>query len=209
MSKVIRRYAATLSLLIASLALSGQAAKAQQQVTGIGGSAANMATGRSAAAAPTKPAPPAPAGLPGAKAKAPVAPPTKPVADMSPNEALFDAINRGDMAAARDAVNRGADLNAVNVLGMTPMDMAVDLWRSDIAFMLLSLRGDDAPKAGTRTRTPATNVAGTPKPAPKQPAVAKIPAQNPLPGPKLWANDGGSPQPADGFLGFGGRPAAN
>ena len=35
--------------------------------------------------------------------------------DLQPTDALFDAINRGDIAAARDALNRGADLNGVPV----------------------------------------------------------------------------------------------
>ena len=46
---------------------------------------------------------------------------------MEPNDALFDAINRGDIAAARDAISRGADLGARNILGMTPMELSVDL----------------------------------------------------------------------------------
>jgi ankyrin repeat protein len=62
---------------------------------------------------------------------------------MPPTDALFDAINRGDIAAARDALNRGADLNGVNVLGMTPMELSVDLGRNDISFLLLSMRGED------------------------------------------------------------------
>ena len=59
---------------------------------------------------------------------------------MSPNDALFDAINRGDIAAARDALSRGAELDAHNLLGMTPMELSVDLGRNDISFLLLSYR---------------------------------------------------------------------
>ena len=80
------------------------------------------------------PAPPPPA-LPGARvSKEMVAPPDRPPSDLQPNDALFDAINRGDIATARDAISRGADLNARNVLGMTPMELSVDLGRNDISF---------------------------------------------------------------------------
>ena len=60
---------------------------------------------------------------------------------MEPTEALFDAINRGDIGTARDAISRGADLHGHNVLGMTPLELSVDLGRNDISFMLLSMRG--------------------------------------------------------------------
>src|SRR5580700_2321613 len=63
----------------------------------------------------------APPSLPGTKAPVEAAAPTMSPTDMTPTEALFDAINRGDTASARDAVNRGADLHGVNVLGLTPL----------------------------------------------------------------------------------------
>jgi hypothetical protein len=59
---------------------------------------------------------------------------------MEPTDALFDAINRGDIGTARDAISRGADLHGHNVLGMTPLELSVDLGRNDISFMLLSMR---------------------------------------------------------------------
>ena len=62
---------------------------------------------------------------------------------MEPTDALFDAINRGDINAARDAISRGANLRGHNVLGMTPMELSVDLGRNDISFLLLSMRGAD------------------------------------------------------------------
>src|ERR1700761_6775492 len=40
----------------------------------------------------------APDSLPGAKARTPVAPASKAAMDMAPNDAMFDAINRGDIA---------------------------------------------------------------------------------------------------------------
>src|SRR5437868_4091148 len=69
--------------------------------------------------APRQAPPPA---LPGAQSQSGAAPATKLPTDMSPNDALFDAINRGDIAAARDSLNRGADLSARNMLGMSPME---------------------------------------------------------------------------------------
>jgi hypothetical protein len=136
---------------------------------------------------------------------------------MQPNDALFDAINRGDIAAARDALNRGADMNAVNVLGMTPMELSVDLGRNDISFLLLSMRGEDSDR-GARA-------VGRDVPAPKSAAPAKIAAKakpggrakaieapvatKPIATPKLFANDGGTPLPGAGFLGFDARSATN
>jgi hypothetical protein len=86
------------------------------------------------AAAPKVPPPPA---LPGAESNGTAAPPSRLPSDMEPTEALFDAINRGDASGARDAISRGADLHGQNVLGLTPLELAVDLGRNDIAFVLL------------------------------------------------------------------------
>ncbi len=96
-----------------------------------------------------------PPAIPGAVSAGEAAPPSKNVAEMSPNDALFDAINRGDSAGARDAISRGAQLDARNVLGQTPTDAAIEADRNDITFMLLSLRG--AVGNGTRPHvTPAS-----------------------------------------------------
>src|ERR1700757_3277395 len=75
--------------------------------------------GRSQPTPPPEKVVPPPA-LPGAANAGAVAPPTRVPLDMEPNEALFDAINRGDIGTARDALSRGADLHARNILGMTP-----------------------------------------------------------------------------------------
>ncbi|MCO6420011.1 ankyrin repeat domain-containing protein, partial [Siccirubricoccus sp. KC 17139] len=122
----------------------------------------------SAAPAPERPPPPA---LPGLQyRRAPEAIPADPNAgDLSPNAALFDAINRGDMAAARDAVARGADIDARNVLGLTPIDAAVDQGRTEIMFYLLSIRtgirGAPAP-----AETPAPTRAAAAPPSARGPA---------------------------------------
>src|SRR5580704_12595499 len=71
----------------------------------------------------TTPAP-APA-LPGAAPRQDQAIPSdRPTAEMSPNDLLFDAINRGDVGDAREALARGADAGARNVLGLTPVELS-------------------------------------------------------------------------------------
>jgi len=150
--------------------------------------------------------------LPGAKARSPVAPATKSAADMSPNDAMFDAINRGDIATVKDALSRGADLQAHNILGMTPLELSVDLGRNDISFLLLSMRGD--PSNGPAPPVaPARSVAQAPArgaPATRQASRHVVAATVPMPRkaagtPKLFANDGGAPRPDAGFLGFDSR----
>jgi hypothetical protein len=155
---------------------------------------------------PTAPVTPPPA-LPGAGSGAGAAPLTHVPADMEPNDALFDAINRGDIASARDALSRGADLHGRNILGMTPLELSVDLGRNDISFMLLSMRAaDDAQPPQAK---PATTAKSEPKsqvrqakrvPAhPAAPVVATEPANRNA---RLFAGDGGAPNPNAGFLGF-------
>jgi hypothetical protein len=102
--------------------------------------------GRSGAVRPenNREAPRAPIpGLPGLMGRQNIAPiPAEvPPASMNPNDALFDGINRGDMATVRDAVARGADVGARNALGLTALESAVDQARSEIMFYLLSVRG--------------------------------------------------------------------
>jgi len=122
--------------------------------------------------------PPALPGLAGRARTAPI--PAEPGQNLSPNEALFDAINRGDLAAARDAVTRGADLNARNMLGLTPLDSAVDQGRSEITFFLLSTRpavvSSGAPSGGAPLSAPP--VAG-PAPSGATPPAAFQPASPP------------------------------
>lgn len=110
---------------------------------------------------PKSKGPPPPA-LPGAQSQPnSAAPATRQAADMPPTEALFDAISRGDIAAARDALNRGADLNGRNELGMTPLDTSIDRGRNDISFLLLSMRGQDG-SGSTAARSAAAPVASAP-----------------------------------------------
>jgi len=146
-----------------------------------------------------------PDALPGAAARSDRVAPAQGPAIVDPTEALFDAINRGDLASAKDAIDRGADLDGHSVLGMTPLDQSVDLGRNDITFLLLSLRNGDTKL--TR-RTPAATTAATAKPARGQAnAAARAPAASPAKqtapaAPRLFAGDGGTPNPSAGFLGF-------
>ena len=138
-----------------------------------------------------------PASIPGAQpdADAVVVPSDKVAAEMSPNDALFDAIDRGDLAAAKYALNRGAQLDSHNVLNQTPTDAAIDLSRNDITFLLLSMRGSvpshakavaaTAPAPASHGRATLVH-ATTRRPAVRAPAVA----------------DRGTPNPAVGFTGF-------
>ncbi|MFN6953394.1 MAG: hypothetical protein ACK4PG_01225 [Acetobacteraceae bacterium] len=142
----------------------------------------------------------APAALPGTAGRvpAPVIPRDPAAVNLSPNAALFDAINRNDLAAARDAVARGASLQARNMLGLTPIDAAVDQGRSEIAFFLLQARATEGRRAEPPPEPPARRAAAAPAPrivaAPARPAEPQRP--------RLFANDGGAAQPEIGFLGF-------
>lgn len=151
----------------------------------------------------SRPASRPPPGLPGIAAqRAPEPIPGDPNANLSPTAALFDAINRGDLPAARDAVNRGASLQERNVLGLTPVDAAVDQGRNEILFFLLSARSTARapvpPPSPAQRRAAATEaqraVAAAGRNTPRGPA--------PQMRPRLFANDGGAARPEVGFLGF-------
>ncbi len=201
------------------LALAASAAFASDAWAQVGPMDPSSALSRRAQQTPdlTKPEPAPPPALPGAASRADsVAPATRIPTDMSPNDALFDAINRGDIAAARDALSRGAELDAHNLLGMTPMALSVDLGRNDISFLLLSYRNPDSGQAAS---APASTQASTRATAAMPGAASKtrsakstarepvVPIKAVVPvapqTPRLFANDGGSPVPAAGFLGFG------
>lgn len=173
----------------------------------------------------SKPVSHSPPALPGATPGFGAAPADQSTADLPPNEALFDAINRGDIGQARDAVNRGADINAQNVLGMTPLELSVDLSRNDITFMLLSMRGASAgalsaKAAQVAAKQTAAQAPGKPGTATKQASAdkalikpVKFVEKQTAPKPSATASaprqyagsaDPGRPDPQAGFLGFGG-----
>jgi hypothetical protein len=164
--------------------------------------------------------PPRPPALPGLAARrAPDPIPADDNANLSPTPALFDAITRGDSAAARDAVNRGADLNGRNALGLTPVDWAVDQGRNDILFFLLSSRGMAGGSSGPGSARSAAAARAEQERAERaaREEALRLARQNAARGggapsislkPRLFANDGGAPQLEAGFLGFdAGRPA--
>ena len=173
------------------------------------------------ASAEKKEAPP-PA-VPGARAEpTAIAPADRNAAELPPTEALFDAINRGDLPTARDAINRGADLNGTNVLGLTPLELAVDLGRNEISFVLLTLRGGNgyttsrapvAPAPQSRAERQAASHAARVAArggktddftgAASGGAMAVRPAASQTPqAARLFAGQGGTPVPQAGFLGF-------
>lgn len=208
-----------LSLLFMGLVLAALPAAAQ-----IGGpiSESKIRSGapKAAPSAP-KEAPPPPA-VPGARARPDsVAPADRAAADLPPTEALFDAINRGDIVTARDAVSRGADLDGTNLLGLTPLELSVDLARNDISFLLLSLRGTGSGSAGSRPPPGAIQAdSAAPSAADRRKALvearalarqaqvqakaqnASVTTSAARQAPALFAGNGGAAVPAAGFLGF-------
>ncbi len=153
-----------------------------------------------------------PPALPGSRAEpAAVAPAQKNAADMPPTEALFDSINRGDLPGTRDAISRGADLQGTNVLGLTPLELSVDLGRNEISFLLLSLRGGSGysvsrgaeTPAGAKPPTRAERVAAARAERTRRSQVAARPATDAAPqAPRLFSGNGGTPNAQAGFLGF-------
>jgi hypothetical protein len=126
----------------------------------------------------------------------------------NPTEALFNAINLGDLDQVRAAVAAGADTGRRNVLGLTPLDLAIDLGHSEIAFYLMSL-------GRTSARSPiAVPPEASPAPRPAAPRQAPVARSAPVPTTTgavpvapLWQGGGGAPVPEAGFLGFdAGRP---
>ena len=212
--------------LILALALAGAGrAQAQMGVPGFGG---GSPIGASKHPATGTAAPPPPSALPGAQETTKAAPQTESPSSMDPTAALFDAINRGDLAAARAAIDRGADLDGKNVLGMTPIALSIDLGRNPITFLLLSMRGGEptGPAKGTTIgATLGAGAAGGRKPgasgatarAAKSPPghpigrpIARQAAPRPVRPTARVAEEqppapgagGGTPVPAAGFLGF-------
>ena len=141
---------------------------------------------------------------------------------MPPTEALFDAINRGDAEGARDALNRGAETDVKNVLGLLPVELAVDLNRSDIVFMLLAARGEGG-GASAQTQRAGANAANarTAKAPAQQTALTRaaarrvaeqtapaVPAPRRAASAQQYARDGGTANPSAGFLGYDASPSA-
>lgn len=145
----------------------------------------------------------APPALPGASGVGNISAGPVTTSNENPTTLLFSAINHGDYTQARAAVSRGANLNARNALDETPIELAVELNRNNITFMLLSVRAEEGPaQAAGRTVqgtvTTATHIergplAKAPFVATQRPKSRSAPAIPDQPGvPNLSA----------GFLGF-------
>lgn len=201
MSYRVRHLIAAAALAMPVLAASFVAAQAQTQAE---------PEGRVIGPGAKKPVRPAqPRALPGSRVEQlDAAPLERPPSEMKPNEALFDAINRGDLPACREAISRGAELERPNVLGLTALDLAIDLGRNDITFLLLSMRGASGRTNVQAGAPPKPGTKPTTAPAPAKPALVARPAveapfRSATPTRQTVANDPGTPAPQAGFLGFG------
>ena len=216
--RALASVAAALALILALAFAGAGRAHAQMGVPGFGGGGSPIGASKHPATGTA--APPPPSALPGAQPTTRAAPQTESPASMDPTAALFDAINRGDLAAARSAIDRGADLDGKNVLGMTPIELSIDLGRNPITFLLLSMRGGEptgparaatlgagvsggkhAGASGATARAakspPGHPIARQAAPRPVRPTARVAQEQPPAPG-----AGGGTPVPAAGFLGF-------
>ncbi|MDI2112402.1 hypothetical protein [Commensalibacter nepenthis] len=127
--------------------------------------------------------------------------------DKNPTQLLFDAINTGNLRQAQEALSRGADMHASNVLGQTPLEMSVDLNRDRITFLLLSMRGyNNSPQQLASVSTETSGV--TIKDGKARMSVkgknkrGTINASN---GSAYNSQNNGTPKPEIGFLGFQNR----
>lgn len=172
---------------------------------------------------------PAAPGLPGARNGGPIQQSNIDSGLLSPNDELFDAINRGDVGAARDALARGADLDARDAVGQTPVDVSIALGRNNITFLLVTMLkaggGDLSEPQGPMAQPPSNTLGmsakdqaavSTPvsffnpssaqaKPSQKSSygtARKSTGATVEAPAPS-YAGGAGTPVPAAGFVGFG------
>ena len=203
--------------LALALALGAAAPPAFAQLaggTGEQGSGMGMGDLAGAPKLQAKPATPdiAPAGLPGVGSIAPPAsgPQLQKPASGDPSQELFTAINNNDYASAQDAISRGADLNAKDQFGETPLDLSIALNRNNITFLLLGTRNELATQGlggtmGAPWTLNNTPISGT-KPAGYRSVRAVVPAEaqtRSTPHSAIQASSTGTPDPQAGFLGFG------
>ncbi|MEO5337677.1 MAG: hypothetical protein H7841_12400 [Magnetospirillum sp. WYHS-4] len=86
---------------------------------------------------------------------------------MSPDQYLFEAVRRNDLAAAQAAIRAGARVDTLDEWGLTAADVALDKGYFPIARYLMDMKGDSAP--------------ARPVPPPPVPAVAAAPRPSPFP----------------------------
>ncbi len=97
-------------------------------------------------------------------------------------EALFLAVDKNDLPGVRAAVESGANIEAVNALGVQAVEMAVDRGYYDIAHYLISVRNLLASAGPRRLELPPEPEQA--KPAPKmEKAAPEIAATTPTPEP--------------------------
>lgn len=120
-----------------------------------------LAGAASAQDAPTVPPPPP---------SVPVPPPPPHQGDIvnQATEDLFNAVATNDFAAVQAAVAAGAELDAVDRYGLTPVDIAVDKGHYQIAHFLLSVRNFRPPEE--EQVLPVAPAPPPPVPAPRAPA---------------------------------------
>ncbi|GAB0118089.1 hypothetical protein [Acidisoma sp. 7E03] len=224
---ILRAVPGLIAGLVAAIALPGHAAHAQSalpQPTAMGPVVQGGNGGQQAQ--------PSAAGLPGARNSGPVKQGNIDTSLLSPDDELFDAINRGDINAARDALARGADLQAQDAVGQTPVDVSIALGRNNITFLLVTMLkaggGDLSEPQGPMAQPPASTLGMSAKeqkaistpvsffnPAPAAAAKAKQKSRYGV-APKApgsssaaesatsyGAGGSGAPVPSAGFVGFG------
>jgi hypothetical protein len=182
---------------------------AHAQMTGAGaGSPMGMAgpMGSAGLHSPQEPQQIVPPALPGASGAGNISAGPVTTTDEDPTKLLFSAINHGDYTQARAAVSRGANLNARNALDETPIELAVELNRNNITFMLLSVRAEEGSSgqppqgAAIAASVPAAHAIRS---APTH-QVMNYHAQQTRVQPNATLPDQpGIPNPSAGFLGFG------
>lgn len=126
-----------------------------------------------------------------------------------PTTDLFTAINKGNYGDAQDAISRGANLDAQNALGETPLDLSIALNKNPITFMLLSARNEG--DSGQPVQAAGANLAGPvtrakPHAVTAKAIAAKAMVSNAAPAHAKTATTptgaGGEPNVSVGFLGF-------
>lgn len=195
------RHLRTLAL---GFALTLAAVPAMAQLSGGSGGGMGSMTPKAPAPQPRTPDI-APQALPGAAVPAVATGPVLAKPDIGdPTAALFAAITKGDDSAAQYALGRGADLQAQDQFGETPLDLAIALNRTSITFLLLQARNELAAQGSGPEPLGATWSLDQPSaPLANQTATYKPP---PAPAPKPHTAgpvNNGTPDPNAGFLGFG------
>jgi hypothetical protein len=194
--------------LALGLALGAAVAPASAQLAPGGmGSGMSMGGAGGAPAPKAKPRTPdlAPSGLPGVGGSAPLStgPQLQKNTSGDPTQELFKAINDNDYGAAQDAVSRGANLQAKDQFGETPLDLAIALNRNNITFMLLGSRNEMSAQGGGGTMGAPWTLNNVSSQAGKSSSPHKATPAKTVPHVTIPAGETGTPDPQAGFLGFG------